>query len=129
MTSSTINASVAAKPRLSSVSVLTRVNIAGANVVGPAAQMVNAVVLEVTIWENATSKLWPGEHGGQARARSLYNFDLHVDFLALLSYHLLDGVGKHGPGGGGKEAADIGRWAEPGLLGHGLLLGPLLSLE
>ena len=47
--------------------------------------------------------------------------------MSLFCHHLLDGVGQHGPGGGGEEATDIGRWSEPGLLGASLLLGPLLS--
>ena len=91
--------------------------------------MVNSIVLKVTIREDAASKLGLGEHGGQTRARSLDYLYLHVDLLSLLCHHLLDDVGEHGPGGGGKEAADIVIGAEPGFFGHGFLLGPLFSLE
>ena len=61
---SAVNAGVATEARFSSVSVLTLVHSAGASVIGPAAQMVNTIILKVTIGKNATSKLGPGEHGG-----------------------------------------------------------------
>ena len=122
-------AGVATEARFPPIPVLARVHSTGPGVVGSAAQMVNSIVLKVTIREDAASQLGLGEHGGQTRARSLDYLYFHVDLLSLLCHHLLDVVGEHGPGGGGKEATDIGRWSEPGLLGAGLLLGPLLSLE
>ena len=91
--------------------------------------MVNTIIFEVTIWENATSKLWPGEHRGQTRASSLDNLDLEIYFLSLLCYDLLDGVSEHGPRGGGNEATDIVIGAEPCFFCHGFLLGSLFSLE
>ena len=83
VTSPAIYAGVASEAGFPPIPVLARVHSTGPGVIGPAAQMVNSVVLKVTIREDAASKLGLGEHGGQTRARSLDYLYFHVDLLSL----------------------------------------------